>query len=88
MINVNYKAINKLLDKKMKAEKIKNRSSLFVKVASEMGMSYQHCWALIDKQKVNTIKQVNLIASVFGVDVMDIITINPVTERPIISQIH
>lgn len=89
MITVNYEAINKILDDLMKNKTIKNKSQLFQRLAIEMNISLQQCWRLIEKQTINNITQINKLALALGVDVMEIITIEPKDEQHIpIAQIY
>lgn len=85
MLSVNYKAINSILEDRMKENKIKNKSQMLVRLSVDMEVSFQRCWTLIEKKKINNIKQLNALAKALGVDVVEIITIEP---RVPITLIH
>lgn len=89
MITVNYKAIQRILNEIMKANKIKNKSQLLVRLSIQMNISFQRCWSLIEKKKINNISQLNKLSSALGVPVSELIVIEePKEEYVPIKQIH
>lgn len=87
MLEINYKAINQIVRDLTYKLKLNSKTQFYQKLADENETSQQQFYRLIDKREVNTIKQLNFLADALGVDVMEIITIEPKDDALPITQI-